>query len=167
MNIFVVSRDPIACALALDDKRLNKMVLETAQLLCSAINLEADAHVAPYKTSHATHPITLWTLSDIHHQRWLYQLGIAYGNEIIHRKGRKHSSHLVIEGLSFRWPELAKRGRRLEDDEFFNGARHKKLGLDFTHLPVRKAYRSYLRARWPGDKRKPVWTNREPPSWYP
>ena len=36
MNIFFTSTDSRACAEALDDKRLNKMILETAQLLSSA-----------------------------------------------------------------------------------------------------------------------------------
>lgn len=165
MNIFVVSRDWNACARALDDKRLNKMILETTQILCTAINLDAGSQVTPYKNCHVHHPITKWA-EDIYHQRWLYQLGIAYGEEIIHRHGRKHSCHLMLEGLTFKWPYLIMVPRMLEEDEFYNGARHKGLGLDFTHLPVRKAYRAYLSARWPDDKRKPVWTKRGAPSWY-
>lgn len=166
MNIFVVSLDVETCARALDDKRLNKMILETTQLLCAVINLNEGSQVTPYKTSHANHPITKWAAEDIYHQRWLWQLGVAYGNEIIYRKGRKHSCHLVLEGLTFKWPFLAMVPRRLDEDEFYNGARRKDLDLDFTHLPVRKAYRNYLAAKWPNDKRKPVWTKRKQPSWY-
>ena len=82
MNIFVVSRHPAICAQALDDKRLNKMILETTQILCAVINLEADAQVTPYKTSHATHPITIWALRDKDHQRWLYVLGKGHRGEV-------------------------------------------------------------------------------------
>lgn len=170
MNIFVVSRDWDTCARALDDKRLNKMILECAQMLCAILNLEADptgkTKVTPYGTSHPHHPMTKWLARDVYHQRWLWQLGMAYGREITHRFGRKHACQLVLEGLTFNWPRLSMVPRILEEDEFYNGARHTKLGLDFTHLPVRKAYRKYLSARWPNDKRKPVWTNREQPTWY-
>lgn len=164
MNIFVVSRDPETCARALDDKRLNKMILETAQIICSVINIQAGSQVTAYKTSHAHHPITEWAMKRRHRQ-WLYRLGIAYGDEIIHRRGSKHSCHLVLEALTFNYPELLRYPGDLPDTEFYNGAKHTKLGLDFTHLPVRKAYRTYLNARWPNDKRKPTWTNREPPAW--
>jgi hypothetical protein len=36
----------------------------------------------------------------------------------------------------------------MEFDNFYNGARNKKLGLDFTHIQdVPTAYREYLKAR--------------------
>lgn len=165
MNIFAVSRHPRKCARALDDKRLNKMILETAQIMCAVFNKREGSQVTPYKTSHANHPITLWADNN-DNLSWLYELGIAYGEEIQHRFGRKHSCHLVIEGLTFRWPWLADAPDFVCNEvEFYNGARHKTLGLDFTHLPVHEAYRAYLKARWPGDKRKPVWTNRNKPRW--
>ena len=167
MNIFVVSRDWETCAQALDDKRLNKMILETTQIICTVLNLRAGEKVTPYRSCHERHPITLWAATDPYHLRWLFQLGIHYGNEIIHRKGRKHSCHLVLEGLTFNWPELAMIPKRLEERQFYNGAKNKSLGLDFTHLPIRLAYRTYLATRWPNDKRKPIWTKRGQPSWYP
>ncbi|AXN53721.1 hypothetical protein SPS_10 [Sphingomonas phage Scott] len=40
MNIFMTSPDPKACALVMDDRRLIKMVLETAQLLSTAFRLQ-------------------------------------------------------------------------------------------------------------------------------
>lgn len=162
MNIFAVSRHPRSCARALDDKRLNKMILETAQILCTVLN--SRGFTTPYKASHVNHPITRWAASDNRHLQWLYALGIAYGHEILHRNGRKHSCHSVIEQLvdQVLWLAIP-----VDPDEisFHNGARHQGLGLDFTDLPVHEAYRQYLCARWPGDKRAPTWTNRKPPSW--
>jgi Pyrimidine dimer DNA glycosylase len=166
MNIFAVSRHPRKCARALDDKRLNKMILETAQILCTVINEREGSQVTQYRSSHVNHPITKWAMSSDDHVRWLYDLGIAYGKEIMYRFGRKHACHLVLEGLTFRWPWIEDAPEFMCGDvEFHNGARHKGLGLDFTHLPVHEAYREYLKARWPNDKRKPVWTKRSPPSW--
>ena len=167
MNIFAVSRHPRVCARALDDKRLNKMILETAQIICTVINEQSGSQVTPYRSCHVNHPITKWAgdHQDLNPIRWLYALGIAYGEEIIYRRGRKHSCHLVLEGLTFRWPYLAMFTLKMDEDDFYNGARHRKLGLDFTHLPTFKAYKAYLNTRWPGDKRKPIWTRRSPPRW--
>lgn len=166
MNIFAVSRHPWKCARALDDKRLNKMILETTQLICTGLNELNKQQVTPYRSSHVNHPITKWMLDgwEYGYDCWLWQLGMAYGKEIIHRKGRKHACQLVLEGLTFKWPGLDQHITMREED-FYNGARHRGLGLDFTHLPTFEAYKAYLNARWPGDKRKPVWTNREPPIW--
>jgi len=166
MNIFAVSRHPRKCARALDDKRLNKMILETAQIMCAVLNEREGSQVTPYRTSHANHPITKWAASSDDNMRWLYDLGMAYGEEIQYRFGRKHACQLVIEGLTFRWPWLEDAPEFMcKEVEFYNGARHKGLDLDFTHLPVHEAYRQYLKVRWPGDKRKPVWTNRKKPHW--
>lgn len=172
MNIFAVSKHPRKCARALDDIRLNKMILETAQTLCTVINLEEKAKVTPYRSSHTGNALIKWAHADPHHWSWLYHLGEAYGNEIIHRTGRRHASQLVIQGLTLNWPWLADEPRR--DIEFLNRASHSKLGLDFTHLPVHEAYRDYLNARWDlqsvtprknGKIVKPKWTNRGAPSW--
>ena len=163
MNIFAISRSVKRCARTLDDKRLNKMILEAAQVICTVLNLEADEQVTPYKNSHVGNACTLWAARDRENLYWLYNLGIAYGEEIIHRFGRKHACHLLLEGLTFKFPEFDQCSG--DPDSFHNGARHQGLGLDFTHLPVHRAYKTYLAARWPGDKRKPVWTKRERPSW--
>lgn len=165
MNIFAVSRHPRKCARALDDKRLNKMILETAQILCTVINEAHGDQLTPYRSCHVNHPITLWAKDDIWRHRWLYRLGVAYQDEIWHRRKTQHSSYRVLAELDTRFPYLSMFEADPRRIDFHNGARHKGLGLDFTHLPVHEAYRSYLNARWPGDKRKPVWTNRRPPTW--
>lgn len=167
MNIFAVSKHPRKCARALDDKRLNKMILETTQILCTLINEIEGSQVAPYRSSHVNHPIIQWARDNRKNGSmfWLYELGIAYGNEIQYRFGRKHACQLVLEGLTLRWPILLDIPAFMFKLEFYNGARHRGLGLDFTHLPVHQAYRKYLNARWPNDKREPVWTRRNPPSW--
>lgn len=165
MNVFVTSRYPELCAHHLDDKRLNKMILETTQIICTVLNMTHHEQVTPYRSVHQSHPVTRWAEGLPVSMPWLYALGIAYGDEIIFRSGRKHSCQLVLEGLTFKWPWLTNY-RILREDQFHNGARHLGRGLDFTYLPVRKAYREYLKARWPTDKRKPVWTRRGSPSWY-
>lgn len=162
MNIFVTHRSPRKCARSLDDKRLGKMVLETAQMLCTVLNLEAEGQVTPYRNSHATSVLVTWAKKP-RNWSWLWELGMELGDEYIHRFGKKHASHLVIEGLTFNWPDRCIRGA--EPKSWINFAAHRKLGIDFKHLLVRKAYRSYLNARFKTDKLPVKWTKRKRPSW--
>lgn len=164
MNVFAVSKHPRKCARALDDLRLNKMMLETAQILCTVINIQERAGVTPYRSSHVGNAIIKWAQSDPQNWSWLWNLGDQYGEEITHRTGKSHASHRVIRGLVRRWPWL----KPMPDKpiEFINRARHQGLDLDFTDMDnVHKAYRAYLNARWDLAERKPKWTNRGAPSW--
>lgn len=163
MNIFTTSYNPTKAARALDDSRLGKMILETAQMLCTVLNLEAGKQVTPYKNSHATNPLVKWAAEDDAHWKWLWDLGEALGNEYIFRQGKKHASHLIIQGLDFRAPRKMKVTR--QPKRWHNAAAHKKLGLDFKHLPVKQAYRLYLIERW-RLQGEPTWTKRGPPRWY-
>lgn len=157
MNVFATYDSPWACAEALDDKRVVKMTLETTQLLCTA--LHAYGKKVPYKPTHLKHPITLWALQEPS-MAWLIQHGYALCHEYTHRYGKQHACQKVLERIERHVP------RCRITRHFVNAARHRSLELDFTHLPVHEAYRAYLSARWISDKRKPIWTNREPPEWY-
>ena len=66
MNIFVTNDCPIISAQALDNKRVVKMVLETAQLLSTAIFINSNvAYDNIYKATHIKHPCTIWAASTI------------------------------------------------------------------------------------------------------
>jgi len=59
MNIFVTSNCPKLSAQALDNKRVVKMVLETAQLLSTAIFINSTiTYDNLYKPTHVKHPCT-------------------------------------------------------------------------------------------------------------
>lgn len=93
MNIFVLDRDPTAAAQMQADKHVTKMVLETAQLLCSAF----PAGAAPYKRTHYTHPCGVWTRASWHNFAWLLCHGFALADEYTHRYGKVHKSREVIQ----------------------------------------------------------------------
>lgn len=167
MNVFAVDRRPKACARALDDKRLNKMILETTQILCTVINLECGEQVTPYKNSHVHHPLVRW--AEPRYWPWLYQLGVAYGKEIDYRhsRDRPHACLEVLHSLYEQVDVLRGNHRWVKEGDFLNCARNTKLGLDYTGMAdTTQAYRYYLRQRWKLDKREPVWTRRGPPEWY-
>ena len=54
MNIFAVDKDAKKAAQQLCDKHVVKMILESAQMLCSIFE------DAPYKRAFYNHPCTIW-----------------------------------------------------------------------------------------------------------
>ena len=69
MNIFVTHLDPVKCAQNLDDKRVIKMILESAQMLSTSINVSGGK--GPYKTTHVNHPCSVWVRSSNANYYWL------------------------------------------------------------------------------------------------
>jgi len=106
MNIFVLSENPTECAKQYLNKHVVKMVLETAQILCSAHHPGS----APYKRTHYNHPCSIWARSSIDNYLWLCQLGIAISNEYTNRYNRRHKSQDVIEWCQNNLPELPEIG---------------------------------------------------------
>ncbi|CAK0759984.1 Helitron_like_N domain-containing protein [Azospirillaceae bacterium] len=158
MNLFVTSPDPIACAQALDDRRLIKGVLETAQLLSTA-------GYGPYKTTHINHPVTKWVCRSLVHIAWTQQHFNALAQEYTFRFGKIHKTAVATA-------EFAKQSGKTpvpfenEPQEFQNSARNATLGLDFTNRPVFQAYRDYLNTKWRLDGAKARWTQRGAPEWF-
>ena len=94
MNIFVVDEDPVVAAQQLCDKHVVKMILETAQMLCTVARNHG--HEAPYKVAHPKHPCTLWVGKSAANWQWLIDHGLAMAAEYTRRYGRKHKSEEVI-----------------------------------------------------------------------
>lgn len=169
MNVFAVDKSPLLCARALDDKRLIKMILETAQILCTVMNKAAGFQLTPYRSTHANHPITLWA-DDARNFNWLLLLGLAYGEEYEYRFDKRHASQDIIEAIDLEWAVMhveTGQSKPLYPHSWCNAARRGDLGIDFAHVAdTHRAYRLYLSARWPRDKRAPAWRRRNPPDWY-
>ena len=93
MNIFYLDRDPKLAAICLYNKHVVKMILESAQMLCTAhhVIMGDDADV-PYKTTHKNHPSTIWARQSAQNYAWLYHHMIALGEEYYVRYGKKHLS---------------------------------------------------------------------------
>lgn len=172
MNIFVTSYDPLECARALDDKRLVKMVLETAQLLSTAIRavhlnqheFEVD-ETKLYRPTHENHPCGKWTRACQANFKWLVRHGYALAAEFEWRFGKPHASLRIIayaEGLYGIFPLGAATTfadcSNIDPQEFSG-----KLAGS-----VLLRYQECLRRKWKADfnaGRPPKWTKRAPPLW--
>ena len=115
MNIFYVDKDPKTAAKMMCDKHIIKMILESAQMLCTAKRVldgteyfdttkngrkikrwshpNSNLENVLYKASHVNHPSTKWVMSSAYHYNWLYKHMIAlheqwqlrYGHVIDHK----------------------------------------------------------------------------------
>ena len=93
MNIFYLDRDPIVSASYFYDKHKVKMILESAQMLCSAFP-QGDA---PYKRTHFNHPCSKWIRESVENYEWLLIHAYALCDEYTSRYGKVHKTQAVID----------------------------------------------------------------------
>jgi hypothetical protein len=105
MNIFYLSEDPNEAAKYMYNKHVVKMILESAQLLCTA-HIISDGETAdvPYKATHKNHPSAIWARESVSNYIWLYDHMIALGNEYTRRYGKKHLTILKCSGALCKAP---------------------------------------------------------------
>ena len=89
MNIFYLDKDPFKAAELQYNKHVVKMILESAQMLCTTHRYFGNDDV-PYKSTHLNHPSTVWVRTNNRNYMWLYWHMIALGDEYTKRYGRKH-----------------------------------------------------------------------------
>lgn len=159
MNIFFLDFDVKKCAKFHCDKHVVKMILETAQLLCSAHHVTIhdtihDTIHVPYKLSHKNHPCSIWVRESLSNYLYLCELGLALGEEYTYRYGKTHKSIEVIQwcltnrpnikDIGFTTPPLA-------------------MPDEYKVESVIDSYRNYYK----GAKSTIVsWKNREKPDWF-
>ena len=90
MNIFYLDPDPVKAAQVQYNKHVVKMILESAQMLCTAHHHYDNGHNVPYKKAHYNHPSTIWCRQNASQYKWLYDHMIALGNEYTKRYNKTH-----------------------------------------------------------------------------
>lgn len=153
MNIFVLDLDPVKSAVCQCDEHVVKMVLESAQMLCSAFE-NGDA---PYRRTHYNHPCSVWVRQSKDNFNWLVNHGLALADEYSRRFPNKvHKSRAVIEWcqqnvhlITFPTTGLTPFAQAMPDEY--------KLDND----PV-SAYRAY----YINEKKFATWKYSSKPDWY-
>lgn len=98
MNIFYLSHNVFLCAQWHCDKHIVKMILEYAQLLCSAHHIldgpfcKWDDRICLYRLTHKNHPCAVWTRDSNENYKWLYQLFCALCDEYTNRYKKVHKT---------------------------------------------------------------------------
>ena len=175
MNIFALDRDYKNCAEMHCDKHVVKMILEYAQLLCTAHRMldgfkeidyssgrkatrfifGDDRDSTFYKSTHPKHPSSIWAKESKQNYIWLFNLWVSLSNEYTHRYGKIHKSYSKLKDV-LETPPTNINNKGLTEVSQAMPDIYK--GDDFV-----QAYRNY----YIGDKKGfAKWTNRKVPKWY-
>ena len=150
MNIFVLDKNPHVAAMYACDKHVVKMILESAQMLCS-VHPEG---TATYKRGFYNHPCTKWVRASSENYDWLIEHARALCTEYTRRYGKVHKSEKVIDWCDANRPELPDVGLTP-----FAQA----MPEDYKNEDAVEAYRTYYR----NDKRRfATWKDVDPPTWF-
>lgn len=123
------------------------MIAESYQMLSTALRLKGYDGPELNKVTHANHPCNVWARQRRENFEWLYEHMLALDKERMARWG-KPERHLSVRKAKAYGVLKLRHEFKPGWTDWSNSARHKELGLDFTHLPVHQAYRQYLLARW-------------------
>ena len=104
MNIFALNINPSIASQMHTDKHIVKMPLETAQLLCTAQNLNGIA--GRYKSTHINHPCSIWTRQSLSNYKWLGELGLELCKEYTFRYNKVHACEKVIKECLINLPSI-------------------------------------------------------------
>ena len=115
MNIFVLDRNPIRASEMMCDKHIPKMIVESAQMMASALRRHGaiDSQMpltksgTPYKGGYKHHPCTVWAGDSWHNFDWLANHAIGLLGEYYMRFGKEHACSEAIgqmNGMSWRLP---------------------------------------------------------------
>ena len=157
MNIFTCDEDPILAARFLDDKRVVKMCLESAQIYCT--NADNFGLETPYKPTHQNHPATLWVREDIRQFHWFITHMNALFDEYTYRYNKVHLSSVKIQSVDY--PAL----RSMIPYPKLSASEHVTNWPSSVGGSIR-ACRNRLIDKWDNDVVQPTWTRRLVPYWY-
>ena len=95
MNIFYLHPNPYIAARLQYNKHVVKMVLESAQMLCTAHHVygsDKQKEYVPYKQAHLNHPSTVWARRSKATYMWLFKHMMGLGYEYWLRYNKQHLS---------------------------------------------------------------------------
>jgi hypothetical protein len=168
MNIFLTSFNPKEAASHLDDLRLNKMILETAQLLSSSYRHFFGENEALYKDTHLNHPCAIWARKNTTNYSWL----VDYFNELAQEKIRRDLTVKKQEKVKAHksWQVLFAILNSKKDQNYTKNISKKSFDFNCTDFKeekdVRIAYQKQLAKKWNKDFRSRLWTGSQVPEFF-
>ena len=96
MNIFFLDKNPQKAAEYLCDKHVPKMLLESSQMLCTAVQRHLGAVEDLYKPAYPKHPMTIWVGESQGNFSWALKNAIAINKQYEDRFHKKHKSMSII-----------------------------------------------------------------------
>lgn len=157
MNIFYLDKDPELAAQYHCDNHVVKMVLETAQLLCTAHHVCGDGTITDlYKRTHVNHPCSIWLRGSSGNYTWTCNLFTELSREYTKRYGKIHKSYQKFGGSLTKIPRFIRVG------DFYDPPM--AMPDQYKQKDVVQAYRDY----YVGEKSHfATWKFEGEPEWWP
>ena len=178
MNIFILHEYPVEAAQLQCDKHVVKMIVESAQMLCTAHRmldgtqvmndkgklikqwtLNDDRDTWFYRSVHTGHPCTVWTMKTSGNYTWHYNHFVALCDEYTYRYGKVHATDKLLRNALANYPKNIPISYRTP----FALAMNSNPECKFIDDPV-KSYRMFYQTKQ--DRFKMVWTKRDVPEWF-
>ena len=97
MNIFFLDKTPEKSAQYLCDKHVPKMLLESCQMLSTALRQNGYEDDYLYKSAHPNHPTTKWVGLNRANFMWAFENADQISKEYFKRFGKKHKSTRILD----------------------------------------------------------------------
>ena len=104
MNIFFLDYNLTKCAEYHVDRHVVKIIIEVCSMLATAY----PQGVAPYKRTHANHPMSVWVRESRPNFLWTIDYGKALCKEYTYRYNKRHKSENVLDWYANNIPEFAR-----------------------------------------------------------
>lgn len=99
MNIFYLHEVPETAARYLCDKHINKMLIESVQMLSTCHHVIGSGSNAMYRPAFQNHPCAIWVRESAQNYYWLRDHALQIGEEFLIRYGKVHASTVVLNAL--------------------------------------------------------------------
>lgn len=180
MNIFVLDNDPVKAAQAHCNAHVVKMIVESAQMLCTAHRYldgtftnarspsgrkkkdwcftdHREQHL--YKIAHINHPSSIWTRESKENYVWHYNLFLALCDEYTFRYGKVHSTEKKLKSILSNVPVNCPRVPMTQ----FKLAMKSNPECMFPSDPI-KSYQLFYQTKQ--HRFKMTWSKRTIPAWF-
>ena len=146
MNIFVLDKDPTIAAKYMDDVRLPKMCVESAQMMASALRRHGatDEQMPltkagkPYKGGYKHHPCTVWAGDSRANFQWLADHALILCKEYANRFGKTHACTRPVAQM-YNMDRIIPKGKLTPFAQ--------AMPDEYKDDDVVKAYRSYYKSK--------------------
>lgn len=163
MNIFVLDENPTQAAKWHNDTHSVKMILETAQMLCSVHHVhKTNITNQIYRLTHQNHPCNVWARTNTANYEWLCVLGNSLCNEYTERYGKIHKSQSMIELCSNNIPNSL--SKSLSTTNFALAIREEIFDFCYVKNNPVQSYRNFYLLDKRGGKHE-TWKQNKP-SWW-
>ena len=161
MNIFYLDSNPACAPTLMHDKHVVKMILESAQLLCTAHHLAPKGELPDFlvKKTHENHPSAKWCRENQENYFWLARYMLFLTKEYTSRYKKPHRYVELANWLFDNIPDIPQ-GDFTDPPQCMPD--------EYKMADTVSAYRNYYTNAKRKDKNgKPmmIYTNRQPPQW--